>query len=227
MKVDDFEDLRIWQMASELCTKIYKITREGEFKFDSRFVQQIRASSGSIMDNIAEGFERQGNKEFKNFLFIAKGSAGEVRSQIIRTHNVGFISDEKYKELYDDLGLYIPNHGNLTKWANEGVLLLNTILTVRAHSPKSHEGIGWEMFTDAAIAYLNSLNKPIVYMLWGSPAGKKAEMLNNPSQLVLKAPHPSPLSAYRGFFGCKHFSKANEFLVNNNEKPIDWQIENV
>ena len=102
MKVDDFEDLRIWQMASELCTKIYKITREGEFKFDSRFVQQIRASSGSIMDNIAEGFERQGNKEFKNFLFIAKGSAGEVRSQIIRTHNVGFISDEKYKELYDD-----------------------------------------------------------------------------------------------------------------------------
>lgn len=102
MKVDNFEDLRIWQMASELCTKIYKTTREGEFKFDSRFVQQIRASSGSIMDNIAEGFERQGNKEFKNFLFIAKGSAGEVRSQIIRAHNVGLINDEKYKELYDD-----------------------------------------------------------------------------------------------------------------------------
>lgn len=132
-----------------------------------------------------------------------------------------------YKELNDDLGLYIPNHGNLTKWANEGVLLLNTILTVRAHTPKSHEGIGWERFTDAAIAYLNSLNKPIVYMLWGSPAGKKAEMLNNPSHLVLKAPHPSPLSAYRGFFGCKHFSKANNFLINNNEKPIDWQIENI
>lgn len=102
MKVDDFENLRIWQMANELCTKIYEVTREGEFKFDSRFVQQIRSSSGSVMDNIAEGFERQGNKEFKNFLFIAKGSAGEARSQIIRAHNVGFISDEKFKELYDD-----------------------------------------------------------------------------------------------------------------------------
>jgi len=102
MKIGSFEDLRIWQMASELCTKVYQITKEGEFKHDSRFVQQIRAASGSIMDNIAEGFERQGNKEFKNFLFIAKGSAGETRSQIIRAHNVGFIDDAKFKELYDD-----------------------------------------------------------------------------------------------------------------------------
>jgi len=102
MKVDNFENLRIWQMASELCTKVYQITKAGEFKYDSRFVQQIRSSSGSIMDNIAEGFERQGNREFKNFLFIAKGSAGETRSQIIRAHNVGFISDEKYQELYND-----------------------------------------------------------------------------------------------------------------------------
>jgi four helix bundle protein len=102
MKIDNFEELRIWQMASELCTKIYKITKEGEFKYDSRFVQQIHSSSGSIMDNIAEGFERQGNKEFKNFLFIAKGSAGETRSQIIRAHNVGFISDETFKELYNE-----------------------------------------------------------------------------------------------------------------------------
>jgi four helix bundle protein len=102
MKVTNFEDLRIWQMASELCVKIYKLTRNGEFKYDDRFVQQIRSSSGSIMDNIAEGFERQGNKEFKYFLFIAKGSAGETRSQIIRAHDVGFIDDETYSELYND-----------------------------------------------------------------------------------------------------------------------------
>ncbi len=102
MKVTNFEDLRIWQMASELCVKIYKLTRNGEFKYDDRFVQQIRSSSGSIMDNIAEGFERQGNKEFKYFLFIAKGSAGEARSQIIRAHDVGFIDDETYSELYND-----------------------------------------------------------------------------------------------------------------------------
>ncbi len=102
MKVTNFEDLRIWQMASELCVKIYKVTRNGEFKYDDRFVQQIRSSSGSIMDNIAEGFERQGNTEFKYFLFIAKGSAGETRSQIIRAHDVGFIDDETYSELYND-----------------------------------------------------------------------------------------------------------------------------
>lgn len=102
MKVANFEDLRIWQMASDLCVKIYRITRDGEFKYDNRFVQQMRSSSGSIMDNIAEGFERQGNKEFKNFLFIAKGSAGETRSQIIRARNVGFIDNETYSELYND-----------------------------------------------------------------------------------------------------------------------------
>ena len=102
MKVNNFEDLRIWQMANELCLKIYGITKIGEFKYDTRFVQQIRSSSGSIMDNIAEGFERQGNKEFKNFLYIAKGSAGETRSQIIRAHKVGFIDNETYSELYND-----------------------------------------------------------------------------------------------------------------------------
>lgn len=102
MKVNKFEELRIWQMANELCLKIYRITKMGEFKYDTRFVQQIRSSSGSIMDNIAEGFERQGNKEFKNFLYIAKGSAGETRSQIIRAHNVGFIDNETYSELYND-----------------------------------------------------------------------------------------------------------------------------
>ncbi len=132
-----------------------------------------------------------------------------------------------YKELNSDLGLYIPNNGYLKKWAEQGVLLLNTVLTVREHYANSHAGHGWEQFTDAIINIVNNEDRPIVFMLWGSPAQRKAGMLNNPKHLILKAPHPSPLSAYRGFFGCRHFSKANEFLVKNGIEPIDWQIENI
>lgn len=132
-----------------------------------------------------------------------------------------------YKELQDDMGCYIPNNGYLTKWADQGVMLLNTVLTVRAHEANSHRGIGWEEFTDATIRILNEQDRPIVYMLWGSPAQKKASMLNNKNHLILKAPHPSPLSAYRGFFGCKHFSMANDFLIKNGADPIDWQVENI
>ena len=132
-----------------------------------------------------------------------------------------------YKELNTDLGCYIPNNGYLEKWAKEGVLLLNTVLTVREHEANSHKDKGWEIFTNAIINILNKQDRPIVFMLWGEPAQKKESMLNNPNQLVLKAPHPSPLSAYRGFFGCKHFSKANEFLSQHGIEPIDWQIENI
>lgn len=132
-----------------------------------------------------------------------------------------------YKELNSDLGCYIPNNGYLTKWAKQGVLMLNTVLTVRAHQANSHRGIGWEEFTDAAIRILNEQDRPIVYLLWGKPAQMKKSMLNNPKHLILEAPHPSPLSAYRGFLGCHHFSKTNEFLKENGLEPIDWQIENI
>ena len=132
-----------------------------------------------------------------------------------------------YKELHDDLGCYIPNNGYLKKWADQGVLLLNTVLTVRAHQANSHQGHGWEQFTDAVIQAVNAQDRPIVYMLWGAPARRKKAMLTNPKHLILEAPHPSPLSAYRGFFGCKHFSKANEFLKASGLEPIDWQIENI
>lgn len=132
-----------------------------------------------------------------------------------------------YKELNSDLGCYIPNNGYLTKWAKQGVLMLNTVLTVRAHQANSHRGIGWEEFTDAAIRILNEQERPIVYLLWGKPAQMKKSMLNNPKHLILEAPHPSPLSAYRGFLGCHHFSKTNEFLKENGLEPIDWQIENI
>ena len=129
-----------------------------------------------------------------------------------------------YKELHSDIGFKIPEHGYLKKWADQGVLMLNAVLTVRAHQANSHQGIGWEQFTDAAIRILNQQDRPIVYLLWGAPAQKKAAKVDNPKHLLLKAPHPSPLSAYRGFFGCRHFSKAKEFLISNGMEPIDWQI---
>jgi len=130
-----------------------------------------------------------------------------------------------YKELHDDLGCYIPNHGHLEKWARQGVLLLNTVLTVRAHQANSHQGRGWEQFTDAVINAINQQDRPIVFILWGRPAQQKKKMLTNKKHLILEAPHPSPLSAYRGFFGSRPFSKTNEFLKSHGIEPIDWQIE--
>lgn len=132
-----------------------------------------------------------------------------------------------YKELQYDMGCEMPNNGYLIKWAQQGVLMLNTVLTVRAHQANSHRGIGWEEFTDAAIRILNKQNRPIVFILWGRPAQMKKSMLDNPNHLILESSHPSPLSAYRGFFGSRPFSKTNEFLCQHGEKPIDWQIENI
>lgn len=130
-----------------------------------------------------------------------------------------------YKEIHNDLGCSIPVHGNLTKWAEEGVLLLNTIMSVRDSSPMSHSNKGWEIFTDRVIKELNDDDTPKVFMLWGAPSRKKKVLITNPHHLVLECAHPSPLSAYNGFFGCKHFSKANEFLKKNGRKEIDWQID--
>ncbi len=129
-----------------------------------------------------------------------------------------------YKELESDVGINIPNHGYLVSLAKQGVLLLNTVLTVRAHEANSHKNKGWEKFSDAIVDILNKQDRPIVYMLWGKPAQSKMKRLNNENHLILTAPHPSPLSSYRGFFGCKHFSKANEFLASNGIDPINWQV---
>lgn len=129
-----------------------------------------------------------------------------------------------YRELHNELGCYIPKSGSLVPWAKQGVLLLNTLLTVRAHQAFSHKGIGWEQFTDAAIRAVNQVDRPVVFMLWGRPAGEKAALLDNPKHLVLKCAHPSPLSASRGFFGCGHFVACNEFLAANGITPINWQI---
>ena len=132
-----------------------------------------------------------------------------------------------YKELQTDLGCFIPNNGFLEKWAKQGVLLLNTILTVRANTANSHKGKGWEIFTDTIIKHLNEREKPVIFLLWGNNAKTKKPLIDNKQHLILEATHPSPLSAHSGFFGCKHFSKSNNFLKNNGIKPIDWQIENI
>lgn len=130
-----------------------------------------------------------------------------------------------FHELHEDLGLPEPKNGELTAWARQGVLLLNTVLTVRAHQPNSHKGHGWEPFTDRVIELLNEKRTPIIFLLWGANARNKAKIVTNPIHVKLEAPHPSPLSAYNGFFGCRHFSKANAWLEKTGQTPIDWRIE--
>ena len=129
-----------------------------------------------------------------------------------------------FKELNQDLGISIPSNGNLEKWANEGVLLLNASLTVRAHTAASHAKIGWQRFTDAAIKALSDNRENLVFILWGNYAIAKENLIDHNKHLILKTVHPSPLSASRGFFGCRHFSKTNEYLIKNNIKPIDWSL---
>lgn len=131
-----------------------------------------------------------------------------------------------YKELKNELGLYIPDNGCLTKWAQQGVLLLNNALTVRADMPNSHQGKGWEQFTDRVAELLNQRPEPVIFLLWGSNARKKREIITAPQHFILEAPHPSPLSASRGFFGCGHFKEVNSILKAMNKNEIDWQIEN-
>ena len=132
-----------------------------------------------------------------------------------------------YKELHRDLGTYIPNNGYLLKWAKQGVLLLNSVLTVVKDTPGSHRGKGWEIFTDEVIKTVNNKTTPVVFLLWGNYAKEKKKLITNPIHLVLESSHPSPFSARTGFFGCNHFVNANNFLKDNNREPIDWQIENI
>lgn len=130
-----------------------------------------------------------------------------------------------FKEINDELGIPIPNHGELTSWARQGVLMLNAVLTVRAGQPNSHKNIGWEQFTDRVIELLNERSEPIVFLLWGGNARRKAQLVTNPIHKILTCAHPSPLSAYNGFFGCGHFIKCNEFLKSVGKEPINWALD--
>lgn len=130
-----------------------------------------------------------------------------------------------YKELYSDLGIPPANHGYLKKWADNGVLMMNAVLTVRGGQANSHRNMGWEIFTDRVIELLNNREQPIVFILWGNNAKQKMKLITNPNHLILQAAHPSPLSAFNGFFGCKHFSKTNDFLTSHGIAPIDWTID--
>lgn len=150
----------------------------------------------------------------------AHGLSFSVRPGIAKPKSLNNI----FKELQSDLGIPVPESGCLDGWAKQGVLLLNTVLTVRSGERNSHAGIGWEIFTDHIITILNSQDHPIVFLLWGNPAKDKADMITNPHHLVLEASHPSPLSARSGFLGCRHFSKTNEYLRKNNINPIDWSL---
>ena len=132
-----------------------------------------------------------------------------------------------YKELHNTLGCYIPNNGNLITWSEQGILLLNTSLTVRAREANSHRNKGWEIFTDNIISVLNKREDPVIFILWGNNAKEKQKLITNKNHYILTAAHPSPLSANRGFLGCDHFRKANKILESLNKKPIDWQIPNI
>ena len=132
-----------------------------------------------------------------------------------------------FKELETDFGCHVPNNGCLEPWARQGVLLLNTVLTVQAHRANSHRDRGWEIFTDKIISLLNEREKPVAFILWGSPARRKKAMITNPQHFIVESPHPSPLSAYRGFFGSRPFSRVNNFLESVGERPIDWQLPDI
>ncbi|MGL5378505.1 uracil-DNA glycosylase [Clostridium sp.] len=132
-----------------------------------------------------------------------------------------------YKELHSDLGCFIPNNGYLKSWADQGVLLLNTVLTVRAHEANSHKNMGWEIFTDKVISLLNNKEEPIIFILWGNHAIKKSSLITNKRHYILTSPHPSPLSASRGFLGSKPFSRTNDILKSLHKTPINWQIDNI
>ena len=149
----------------------------------------------------------------------AQGLSFSIPNDIMITPSLRNI----FKELNSDLAIEIPKSGNLTKWANEGVLLLNTVLSVESGKAGSHQNKGWESFTDRIIEVLNKREKPIIFVLWGNFAKSKKKLIGN-NHIILEAAHPSPLSAYHGFFGCKHFSKINEILKNNNQKEIDWNL---
>lgn len=194
------------------------------------FLKQEKAAGKVIYPKGAEIFNALDSMAFKDVKVVilgqdpyhgpnqAHGLSFSVRKGVPQPPSLVNI----FKEIKDDCGIAIPTHGDLTGWAQQGVLLLNASLTVEQHSAGSHQGKGWEEFTDAVIRTINDQHEHVVFLLWGSYAQKKGAFIDRKKHLVLQAPHPSPLSSYRGFSGCKHFSQANAYLTQQNRTPIDW-----
>ncbi len=206
------------------------IKQSDSFKSVNQFVMSERKEGKTIFPPAHEVFNAFKYTDFNEVKVVilgqdpyhndnqANGLAFSVRPEIKMPPSLVNI----YKEIADDIGVIPPQSGDLTHWAKQGVLLLNTVLTVQAHQANSHRGKGWEVFTDEVIKSLNKAPQHIVFLLWGKPAQQKATLIDSTKHTVLTAPHPSPLSAYRGFFGCKHFSKANQCLVEHNQEPVVW-----
>lgn len=206
------------------------IKQSDAFKHVMHFVQTERSAGKVIYPPTEQVFNAFKYTEFADVKVVILGQ--DPYHGVNQAHGLAFSVNKNtaippslkniYKEIAEDIGVLPPTHGDLTHWAEQGVLLLNTVLTVQANQANSHRNQGWEVFTDAVIKSLNDAKQPIVFLLWGSAAQQKATLINTDKHTILTAPHPSPLSAYRGFFGCKHFSRTNETLISNGQKPIIW-----
>lgn len=208
-------------------------------EFEKEYYQQLRAflveeyNTQTIYPPMQDLFNALRYTSYKNARVVLLGQdpyhgAGQAHGlcfSVKRGMKVPPSLKNMYKELQSDLGCHIPTHGELTKWAKQGVLMLNTCLSVREGKPNSHAKKGWEILTDKVISLMNEKEESVVFLLWGKPAQSKVSLITNPNHLVLQCAHPSPLSAYNGYFGCKHFSKTNTFLLDKGLAPIDWQIE--
>lgn len=206
------------------------IKQSDEFRHATHFVSDERNSGKVIYPPAEQVFNAFKHTEFADVKVVILGQdpyhgAGQANGLAFSVNRDIAIPPSLrniYKEIADDIGAAPPKHGDLTAWADQGVLLLNTVLTVEANNANSHRNQGWETFTDAVIQSLNQAEQHIVFLLWGAPAQKKSALIDGNKHTILTAPHPSPLSAYRGFFGCKHFSRANKALIVHGQNPIIW-----
>ncbi|MDF3054370.1 MAG: ung [Gammaproteobacteria bacterium] len=222
------EDIKTWQ------TVIGEEKKQPYFQKVLAFVKEEQAKGKKIYPPSADIFNAFKYTPFEDLKVVilgqdpyhgegqAHGLCFSVRPGITPPPSLKNI----FLELHNDLGVPMPSHGNLEKWAKQGVLLLNTVLTVEAGKPQSHANQGWETFTDHVISVINKEKEGVIFLLWGSPAQRKGSIIDAKRHYILKAPHPSPLSAHRGFLGCKHFSKTNALLREMGKKEIDWDIEN-
>ena len=195
-------------MSLPVAIQVYSVRKDAE--------ADLRGTLTALRDMGYDGVELAGLYGMK---------PAEVKAILEEVGLVPLSAHVPFQELEADIGCTPPAHGELTKWAKQGVLLMNTVLTVREGCPNSHKGMGWEIFTDKVISLLGEREQPTVFLLWGANARSKKSLITNKNHLVLECPHPSPLSSHRGFFGCRHFSKANNFLISSGFEPIDWQIE--